>query len=132
MSNEQRMSNSRAFLCAIAILALFVPELSAQNPALASNQVVVLTVENDVQILRAGARDRDKAYTNQILHAGDRGRTYENSRVTLRMHDQSIARFNENSLFQIESPPDPREKTFFGLLKGMVYFFHRQKPSDVK
>jgi len=115
----------------LALFALLPVGLSAQTAPI-TNQVVVLAVENDFRVLRAGARDWDKAYQGQVLHPGDQGRTYERSRATLQMQDLSIARFNENSFFQIQAVPETRQTTAFTLLKGLAYFFHRQKPAEVK
>ena len=92
----------------------------AQPASTTSGQVVVLTLENRVEVLRAGARVADPAYTNQTLLPGDRLTTYARSRATLRLGDASVIRINERSVYQVEAASGHRMG--FSLLRGLLYF----------
>ena len=57
-------------------------------PALTGATVIGL--KGQVELSRAGATARDPALTNQVLQAGDRLRTAEHSRATLRLRTATI------------------------------------------
>ena len=94
--------------------------------------IVIVEVEGRVEVVRAGAQQWDPAYTNQVLQVGDRVRTRENSRVTLLVSGQSVARFGRLSEFAIDSPVAPNKQPGFSLTRGLLYFFHRDKPAGIR
>ena len=96
------------------------------------NEVTVLEKEGRVEAARAGATAWTAAQTNQILRVADRVRTGERSRATLHLLDQSTLRMFELSEFLIELLPDAPDRPVFSLSKGLLYFFHRDKPVDVQ
>ncbi len=96
------------------------------------NEVTVLEKEGRVEAARAGATAWTAAQTNQILRVADRVRTGERSRATLHLLDQSTLRMFELSEFLIEPLPDAPDRPVFSLSKGLLYFFHRDKPVDVQ
>ena len=105
---------------------------SAQAAPTGTNEVVVLEKEGRVEAARAGASAWTAAQINQALHIADRVRTGERSRATLHLLDQSTLRMAELSEFLIEPLETASEKPVFSLSKGLIYFFHRDKPVDVQ
>jgi len=102
------------------------------NTAALTPDIVITGIEGKVEVVRAGAQTWDPAYTNQVLHAGDRVRVPERGRVTLLLSDKSVERFGELSDFTIEPPAAAGKQSGFSLLRGLLYFFHRGKPGDIQ
>src|SRR6185369_8633286 len=97
--------------------------LSAQNasPTASANDPVIEFVQNQVEVLRAGAKTWDAASTDKnhnMLHPGDQLRTGDNSRVGLRLpgHKATLI-LDGNSRFLV---PAQREKSAFDLLRGRL------------
>lgn len=120
-------------LSIVAFLTIGVLEgatpLSGSQPIAAA---VVLVIENRMEVLRNGSSRWDPSHLGQELDAGDQGRTFANSRATLRLFDQSIASMNESTAFRIESPPDGSSRPIYSLLKGSIYFLHRGNPMNFR
>ncbi len=114
---------------AAALFFLFAvgPRLCGAD-AYPSPSAMVIQWAGKVEVARSGAAVWDQAYTNQVLYPGDQLRTGEGARAVLRMADQTLVRVGEFS--QIQMPPDPGRRSSFGFIKGILYFFHRDKPSD--
>ena len=89
-------------------------------------------IEGKAEVLRSGAQSWDPGYTNQMLLTGDRVRTRENSRVTLLLSDQSVVRIGPLSEFSIETTPAAGTTATFSLWRGLLYFFHRDKPAHLR
>src|SRR5437773_1929356 len=85
----------------------------------------LLTKEGTVQVNKKGAWE--PALANQSLTAGDRVRTGERSRATIRLSDLSILRVNELTTLEIR-PQDGDKRSTFELKSGAGYFFNRDKP----
>jgi tetratricopeptide (TPR) repeat protein len=125
---------------AVVLLFCFVllttqeEELFAQatNRKASASSILIIGIERTVEVSRAGSQRWDLAYTNQVLYAGDRVRTREGARLTLRWSDLSTIRINEMTDLQIDPPPEKKAQHGFSLLKGVVFFFHRDKPADVR
>jgi len=98
----------------------------------ASSNILILEIEQTVEVQRAGAAVWDPATKNQSLNVGDRVRTREWSRATLRLSDLSQVRMAELSEIQIQPPPGPKAHPSFNFFNGVLYFFHRDKPADVR
>jgi tetratricopeptide (TPR) repeat protein len=96
------------------------------------SQGAVLSVQGEVaEVLRAGAAVWARADTtapyNQ-LYAGDQVRTGPRTRVLVRWTDLTVTPIAENSHLQISA--QPKRRSGFNLLKGIIYFFHRDKPGE--
>ena len=117
-------------LC-VAIILLVLAELLSAQPAQVS-QGVILSVQGEVaEVLRAGATVWARAETNapyNNLYAGDQVRTGARTRVLVRWTDLTVTPIAENSHLQISARP--RKRAGFNLLKGIIYFFHRDKPGE--
>ncbi len=96
-------------------------------PTTPSATNVVVEIENRVEVLRAGARVWDLSTTNQVLYPGDQLRTGERSRAVLRLSNLTLMRVGELSTLQIPEP-EATGGAHLNILKGVYYFFHRDKP----
>src|SRR5688572_10032272 len=90
-----------------------------------STNAMVIEIEGRVVVSRSGSVAWDPAHTNQLLFPGDRLRTMERSRAVVRLSDLSLLRLSELSHIQIPEPTARRGG--FNLLRGLIYFFHRDK-----
>src|SRR5688500_16044689 len=106
-------------------IALHVLLLAGAAAAQASDAVVILQVEGEVQFSRRRSTEWDPAYTNQVLNAGDQVRTLARSRAVVQMRDLTLCRMGELSRLNV---PDDQVSGSFGLLRGKFYFFHRAAP----
>jgi len=117
------------FWVAIILLVLAEPALPQSAP---TSQGVILSVQGEVaEVLRAGAAVWARADTNapySSLYAGDQVRTGARTRLLVRWTDLTITPIAENSHLQISARP--RKRSGFNLLRGIIYFFHRDKPGE--
>ncbi len=115
------------------LLALPAFSLLAQTNHPASQpDAVLLTVEGRVQTARASGGAWTNARTNQVLRAGDQVRTGVRSRATLRLSDLSVLRVNELTSLEIRPPAPAGPPQSLNVKSGAIYFFNREKPSDVR
>jgi tetratricopeptide (TPR) repeat protein len=108
------------------VLLLYRATALAQQPSAGSTNVAILEIEGTVQVSRVPSSVWDPAYVNQPLHGGDRVRTGERSRALVRLSKLTTWRLAERSLLQLPEEPQPR--SIFNLLRGALYFFHRDQP----
>lgn len=97
-----------------------------------TTDIRILQIQGTAEIMPGGAKTWVLTQTNQVLHPGDRLRTGLNSRVTLRWSDQSVVPFG--ALSEIEILPPDKQDSLPGLnvLRGVVSFFHRDKPGRIR
>ena len=111
---------------------LLLPMLAAGQtrtaPRQAQGAATILGMQGAVDVQRAEAARWDPAYTNQVLDAGNRIRTDRNSQALLRFSDLETIRIGPRSLIRIESKGE--RKSGFDFFKGVLYFFHRDKPDE--
>lgn len=92
----------------------------------------ILTVENKVWIITANSAERQPAKVNQVIHLHDKISTEKNSRATIRLADRSVFRINELTSFELLPPHNADRKPLLDLKTGSLYFFSREKPTDVE
>lgn len=90
---------------------------------------LLLTVEGQVQVSPTGATQWVAGHTNQLLHLGDRLRTGERSRATVRLSDLSVLRVNELTVLQIREPDTSGNQSLLDMHLGSSYFFSRERPA---
>lgn len=119
-------SASAAFFGGLAVLAGILTG-SAQTPV----EVRIATVEGKVEVSPAGAETWVLTQTNQTLRVSDRVRTLANSRASLLWSDHSVV--NMGPLTELEIlPPPPDEEPGLHFFRGVVSFFHRDKPGRIR
>src|SRR5262245_35520810 len=131
MWNGNSILRWRATLVVISLFLCAPPPAQAQESPLGEGEYMVVVIKGKVDIARRGSGTFDPASLNQRLYVGDHVRIGVESQLTMRRGDQSIYRFNEKTEFQIQGPrtaTSPRAS--FRLLAGILYFFHRDKPTD--
>ena len=116
-------------LCGFPLLA-GAAEVPVKSPSVLSN-IVILEVRGTVELRRAGASVWDPASPAQVLFAGDRLRTRERSHATLSLLG-SPEQIGAVSEFEVEALPTKETPASYRLWRGVVYFFHREHPVDVR
>jgi Tfp pilus assembly protein PilF len=111
--------------CFLTVLPAWAAEESAP-------EIRILELQGTVELLPVGAANWVLTQTNQVLHVSDRLRTHANSRVTLRWSDQSVVPFGELTELEIMPPQDPQSLAGLHLVKGIISFFHRDKPGRIR
>ena len=112
-------------LIAWVTLACAAASAAAEAPA---GGVIILEFGGVAEVLPVGKGLWNPARTNQMLLPGDRFRTLTNSRALLRLSDRSQIRVGPQSEFEIL--PEPKPGVLHKLWRGVIYYFHREKPGD--
>jgi Tfp pilus assembly protein PilF len=97
-----------------------------------SNEIRIAELQNTVEISPAGTTLWMLAQTNQVLHPFDRLRTGVHGRVTLRWSDLSIVPFGASTELEILPPNSPGAQSGLHLIRGIISFFHRDKPGRIQ
>ena len=103
------------------------------NPPAATNAAAfsrLIEAAGTVEVASRGT-NWQRASAGLTLQPGDRVRTRAQSRAAVQLSDRSIIRLDARSTLEI-LPPRHAEKTRFGLPSGKIYFFNREKPTDVE
>ncbi|MBM3834896.1 MAG: tetratricopeptide repeat protein [Verrucomicrobia bacterium] len=122
-------ANADLVLLAISLLAL-MPQVLAQSSGSAVKPTVVLTIEGTVEFMKAGTAAWISARTNQVLMIGDRLRTGDKSRATVRLSDLSVLRLAESTAIEIEPPTRGRNKPNLKVEVGSGFFHSRDRPQE--
>ena len=113
-----------------AILLLVVcGRVFAQTPnTTTKTESILLTVEGEVQVYPLDGKGWVTGTTNQVLHLGDRIRTSERSRATIRLSDMSVLRLNELTSMQLRPSQISNSGSTLDMKNGSAYFLGREKP----
>lgn len=109
----------------LLLLAAGLPRIAA---APAITNAVVVEMEGAVEVARGVGALWQRAQTNQVLLPGDRLRTGEKSRAVVRFTALDTVRLGEFSTIAI--PGAEQKESGFSLMRGILYFLHRDKPSS--
>ncbi|MBI3867072.1 MAG: FecR domain-containing protein [Verrucomicrobia bacterium] len=109
-----------------ALLLSVLTSLAQTNSA-----STLIEAAGTVELSSAAPTNWQVASVGVALKAGDKIRTRARSRAAVQLSDRSIVRLDELTTIEI-LPPRNAEKKRFGLLRGAVYFFNREKPADVE
>jgi Tfp pilus assembly protein PilF len=117
-------------LCVTGLLLLPALALAqrTRGPLSAPGAATMLGFQGLVEVQRAENARWDPTYTNQVLDAGNRVRTDKNSYALLRFSDLETIRIGPRSIIRVESKGE--RKRGFDFFKGILYFFHRDKPDE--
>lgn len=117
----------------VGLLVTFLPHARAQTgTAPAEANIVVLVVRGTVEYTPKGGQRWVLLHPNDTLAAGDRVRVGPRSQLGLRFADQSIARFDEKTEFELQAPAAAPTGFRARVVAGFLYFFHRDKPSQLE
>jgi Tfp pilus assembly protein PilF len=93
----------------------------------------VVEVEGTVEAQPKGNAAWNAARTNQALNFGDRLRTMESSRATVRSGENSLLRLDRMSLFEVQPPRNAQNWSHIEkLLHGRLNSVHRGQPSELE
>jgi Tfp pilus assembly protein PilF len=95
------------------------------------DDVRVVEVQGTVEVLPVGAETWVLTQTNQVLHPSDHVRTGTNSRAALRWSDRSVVPLGPLTELEILSH-SPEDEPGLHLIRGLLSFFHRDKPGRIK
>jgi tetratricopeptide (TPR) repeat protein len=92
----------------------------------------LLSKENIVNVATKGGAAWTAATVGQSLAIGDKVRTGEDSRATVRMTDLSILRIGELTTSEITAPATASDKPGLNVKEGTTYFFSREKSREMR
>jgi Tfp pilus assembly protein PilF len=98
----------------------------------AGSAIRILELQGTAEFCPAGGATWATARTNQVLRPHDRLRTAADSRVALRWSDQSILSFGASTEIEILPPDSPDTESGLQLTRGIISFFHRDKPGHLR
>ncbi len=84
-----------------------------------------------VEFAAAGSTNWISATNGLALQSGDKVRTLAASRAAVQLSDRSVIRLSERTTLEI-LPPRRAEKKRFGLPRGSIFFFNRDRPTDIE
>lgn len=103
---------------------------AAEEPA--GEEIRIWRLEGTAEISTTKGTDWISTQPNQPLRPGYRLRIGPNSRATLRWSDHSVVSFKQLTEIEILPPDGPRAQAGLHLFKGILSFFHRDKPSQIR
>src|SRR5262245_1053627 len=96
------------------------------------NEIRIVELQGTVEVSTDGGANWVATRTNQLLRPSWHLRTFSNSRVALRWSDQSVIRFDALTEIEILAPPDATALSGLHLFKGILSFFHRDRPGRIR
>lgn len=127
---KQRAAGAIVLFATVAGMSLaFAQEAAPQSR---SNSVWIAELQGTVEVQFQGAGAWRLPGTNQVLQPFDRIRTGPNSRVALRWSDQSVIPFGPLTELEVLAPESPGMAHGLGLTRGIISFFHRDKPGRIR
>lgn len=97
-----------------------------------AGRIQIVEIQGTVEVLSVAGPKWLGAQKNQILHPGDRLRTGENSRAALLWCDQSVLPVGASTEIEILRPQSASSQSGLHLIRGIVSFFHRDKPGQIQ
>ena len=97
-----------------------------------TNEIRIVELQGKVEISPKGATTWVLTQTNQPVYPFDRLRTGPNSRVALRWSDESVVPFGAQTELEILPPHATDAEPGLHLVRGILSFFHRDKPSRIR
>jgi outer membrane receptor protein involved in Fe transport len=115
-----------------ALLALACLALCGEAARAAGGEIRIQEAQGRVEVSPAGAATWVLTQAGQVLHPFDRLRTGPDSRATLLWSDQSVVPFGASTEIEILPPHDPAAASGLNLIKGILSFFHRDRPGRIR
>jgi tetratricopeptide (TPR) repeat protein len=117
---------------AVLVLVVASDLLFRTAAAQTGQSAELLTKENIVNVATKGGAAWTAATVGQSLAIGDKVRTGEDSRATVRMTDLSILRIGELTTSEITAPATASDKPGLNVKEGTTYFFSREKSREMR
>jgi len=123
----------------LAMLALLgqigMERVSAADPPQPPGTVVLVAPLTNSEVQHPPSLDWGPASTEdryKTLHVGDRLRTLENGRATIRLGERSLVHLDQLTTVQIIPPRSSSAKYGFNIMRGLLYMLHREEPGDLE
>jgi Tfp pilus assembly protein PilF len=97
-----------------------------------TNQVKIKELQGVVEILPAQTTQWVTARQGQVLRPADELRTGADSRAALLWSDQSVVPVGASTEIEILSPQSQQQQCGLHLIRGVISFFHRDKPGQIQ
>lgn len=119
-------------LAVVGFLAPYLPGAAAdaRSPG-AGLAAHVVEFAGQVEFQKVASQAWSNATYRLALLPGDRLRTGAGSRAAVQLSDRSVLRLGERTTLEIQ-PPRAAEKRRFGLRQGLLFFFNRERPTEVE
>lgn len=127
-SLRRRLRDLRGLMSVAGLLLLLVVAFPQAGAAPVITNAVVVEMEGRVEVARGVGALWQRAQTNHVLLPGDQLRTGEKSRAVVRFTALDTVRLGEFSTIQI--PRANQNESGFSLMRGILYFLHRDKPAS--
>ena len=120
-------------LCGALVTSVASAQTTNALPAGSQTNALSRIVEaaGQVQFTSADSTNWTTAAAGLALQPGDKVRTLAASRAAVQLSDRSVIRLSERTTLEI-LPPRRAEKRRFGLPRGSIFFFNREKPTDIE
>jgi Flp pilus assembly protein TadD len=116
-----------------ALLTSLTEKAAAQPSNTPSeNEIRLIEQQGTVEVISAGGTTWMLTETNQLLRPFDRLRTGPNSRVALLWSDESVIPFGALTELEILPPHEAEAQSGLHLVRGILSFFHRDKPGRIR
>jgi tetratricopeptide (TPR) repeat protein len=115
--------------CIVGAAPVLAQSIAANT---STNEIRIVELQGAVEISPAGAKTWVLTRTNQPLFPRDRLRTGPNSRVALRWADESVVPFGASTELEILPPDASDAQPGLHLVRGVISFFHRDKPGRIR
>jgi tetratricopeptide (TPR) repeat protein len=112
------------------VLALVLELFPKFGAAHAADTALLLERLNIVEAAKRGG-EWEAARDKQVLGIGERVRTGERSRALVRLTNEAVFRLDAKATITI-LPEDSASRSGLELLRGLLYFFSRDRPQDVR
>jgi Tfp pilus assembly protein PilF len=116
------------WLTTVASYALVAQGVAAGG----TNEIKVKELQGVVEILTAQTAQWVPARDGQVLRPSDELRTGANSRAALLWSDQSVVPVGASTEIEILSPQSQQQQCGLHLVRGIISFFHRDKPGQIQ
>lgn len=97
-----------------------------------TGEIRIVAIQGSVELMPAGAKTWVLTQANQVLYPGDKLRTADNSRVTVLWSDKSVVPLGPLTQIEILAPDVPSSLPGLNFVKGVLSFFHRDKPGRIR
>ncbi|MCI0747684.1 MAG: TonB-dependent receptor [Verrucomicrobia subdivision 3 bacterium] len=121
-----------AGLAGLAVIFAVCQRVEAAEAA--PGTAVILAVHGDVEVLPSGARNWIFISTQReknVLRSGDQLRTGRHSHAKVRLADRTVTTIAAEGHLRVLEPL-PREMTLLEVVKGLLFFLHRDTPGRVR
>ena len=106
--------------------------IGSSDAGAGANEIKIKELQGVVEVLHPGTTQWAPAQAGQILRPTQHLRTGPNSRAALLWSDQSVVPIGPSTEIEILSPQSQQQQCGLHLVRGVISFFHRDKPGQIQ